>query len=210
MASVPPKGGRKHPQQEFIKVDTTNILFICGGAFNGLEDIIGARIGRKSMGFGADIQSRSQRPLGETLVQVQPQDLLKFGLIPEFVGRLPVLATLDELNEEALMRILKEPKNALVKQYQKLLELDRVALKFTDGALEAVAKEALKRKSGARGLRAILERAMLELMYELPSLKDVQGCLINEDFIIKHAAPIFTYRTAEDVAWDKPGMAVQQ
>ncbi|MCG2770989.1 MAG: ATP-dependent Clp protease ATP-binding subunit ClpX, partial [Desulfobacterales bacterium] len=210
MASVPPKGGRKHPQQEFIKVDTTNILFICGGAFNGLEDIIGARIGRKSMGFGADIQSRNQRPLGETLVQVQPQDLLKFGLIPEFVGRLPVLATLDELDEDALMRILKEPKNALVKQYQKLLELDRVALKFTDGALEAVAKEALKRKSGARGLRAILERAMLDLMYELPSLKDVQACLINEDFISKHAAPIYTYRSAEEVSWDKPGMAVQQ
>ncbi|MEJ2672439.1 MAG: AAA family ATPase, partial [Deltaproteobacteria bacterium] len=210
MASVPPKGGRKHPQQEFIKVDTTNILFICGGAFNGLEDIIGARIGRKSMGFGADIQSRAQRPLGEILVQVQPQDLLKFGLIPEFVGRLPVLATLDELNEEALVRILKEPKNALVKQYQKLLELDRVSLKFTDGALEAVAQEALKRKSGARGLRAILERAMLDLMYDLPSLKDVQGCLINEDFIIKHAAPILTYRPAEDMSWDKPGMAVQQ
>ena len=210
VASVPPQGGRKHPQQEFLQVDTTNILFICGGAFNGLEDIIGARIGRKSMGFGADIQSRNQRPLGKTLVQVQPQDLLKFGLIPEFVGRLPVLATLDELDEDALMRILKEPKNALVKQYQKLLELDRVALKFTDGALEAVAKEALKRKSGARGLRAILERAMLDLMYDLPSLKDVQECLINEDFISKHAAPIYTYRTAEDVAWDKPGMAVQQ
>ncbi len=175
MASVPPKGGRKHPQQEFIKVDTTNILFICGGAFNGLEDIIGSRIGRKSMGFGADIQSRAQRPLGEILVQVQPPDLLKFGLIPEFVGRLPVLATLDELNEDALVRILKEPKNALVKQYQKLLELDQVNLKFTDDALVAVAKDALKRKSGARGLRAILERAMLDLMYELPSLKDVHG-----------------------------------
>jgi ATP-dependent Clp protease ATP-binding subunit ClpX len=162
------------------------------------------------MGFGADIQSRANRPLGEILVQVQPQDLLKFGLIPEFVGRLPVLATLDELNEDALVRILKEPKNALVKQYQKLLDLDRVSLKFTDGALEAVAQEALKRKSGARGLRAILERAMLDLMYELPSLKDVQGCLINEDFIIKHAAPILTYRPAEDLSWDKPGMAVQQ
>ncbi|MCX5892963.1 MAG: ATP-dependent Clp protease ATP-binding subunit ClpX, partial [Deltaproteobacteria bacterium] len=132
MASVPPKGGRKHPQQEFIKVDTTNILFICGGAFNGLEDIIGSRTGRKSMGFGADIQSRNLRPLGEILVQVQPQDLLKFGLIPEFVGRLPVMATLDELSEIALVRILKEPKNALVKQYQKLLELDQVNLKFTD------------------------------------------------------------------------------
>jgi ATP-dependent Clp protease ATP-binding subunit ClpX len=210
MASVPPKGGRKHPQQEFIKVDTTNILFICGGAFNGLEDIIGSRIGRKVMGFGADIQSRSQRPLGEILSQVQPQDLLKFGLIPEFVGRLPVIATLDELNEEALVRILKEPKNALVKQYQKLLDLDRVALKFTDDALVAVAKEALKRKSGARGLRAILERAMLDLMYELPSLKDVRECLINEDFIIKHAAPIYTYGEAEEEPWDKPGMVVQQ
>ena len=156
------------------------------------------------------VASNSPAKSARTLAQLHPQDLLKFGLIPEFVGRLPVLATLDELNEDALMRILKEPKNALVKQYQKLLELDRVALKFTDGALEAVAKEALKRKSGARGLRAILERAMLDLMYDLPSLKDVQECLINEDFIIKHAAPIFTYRTAEDVTWDKPGMAVQQ
>jgi len=209
MASVPPKGGRKHPQQEFIKVDTTNILFICGGAFNSLEDIIGARIGRKAMGFGADIQTRGQRPLGEILVQVHPQDLLKFGLIPEFVGRLPVLATLDELNEEALVRILKEPRNALVRQYQKLLELDRVNLKFTEEALVAVSKEAQKRKSGARGLRAILERAMLDLMYELPSLKDVKDCLITEDFIIKHAAPILTYRSEEGVPWDKPGMAVQ-
>jgi ATP-dependent Clp protease ATP-binding subunit ClpX len=162
------------------------------------------------MGFGADIQSRAQRPLGEILIQVQPQDLLKFGLIPEFVGRLPVIATLDELNEDALVRILKEPKNALVKQYQKLLDLDRVSLKFTDDAMVAVAREALKRKSGARGLRAILERAMLDLMYELPSLKDVQECLINEDFILKHAAPIFTYRATEEVSWDKPGMVVQQ
>jgi ATP-dependent Clp protease ATP-binding subunit ClpX len=189
-------------------VDTTNILFICGGAFNGLEDIIGSRIGRKVMGFGADIQSRNQRPLGEILVQVQPPDLLKFGLIPEFVGRLPVLATLDELNEEALVRILKEPKNALVKQYQKLLELDQVNLKFTDDALVAVAKDALKRKSGARGLRAILEKAMLDMMYELPSLKDVNECLITEEFITKHAAPILTYRS-EEGAWDKPGVAVQ-
>jgi ATP-dependent Clp protease ATP-binding subunit ClpX len=211
MASVPPKGGRKHPQQEFIKVDTTNILFICGGAFNGLEDIIGARVGRKAMGFGADIQSRHQRPLGEVLVQVQPPDLLKFGLIPEFVGRLPVIATLDELDEPALVRILKEPKNALVKQYQKLLEMDRVALNFTDDALVAVAREAMKRKSGARGLRAILERAMLDLMYDLPSQKNVQECLINEDFIIKHAAPILTYETKEEeVAWDTPGRVVQQ
>ncbi|MBM4283977.1 MAG: ATP-dependent Clp protease ATP-binding subunit ClpX [Deltaproteobacteria bacterium] len=210
MASVPPKGGRKHPQQEFIKVDTTNILFICGGAFNGLEDIIGARIGRKSMGFGADIKTRQSRPLGETLSRVQPPDLLKFGLIPEFVGRLPVIATLDELDEEALVRILTEPKNALVKQFQKLLEMDQVSLKFTDSALEAVAREALKRKSGARGLRAILEGAMLDIMYELPSLNNVKECLINEDFILKHAAPILKYDMSAEPAWDQPGMVAEK
>ncbi len=210
MASVPPKGGRKHPQQEFIKVDTTNILFICGGAFNGLDDIIGARIGKKSMGFGADIKSKKERPLGEILAQVQPQDLLKFGLIPEFVGRLPVIATLDELDEAALVKILTEPRNALVKQFQKLMEMDRVMLKFTEDALVAVAQEALKRKSGARGLRAILEGAMLDLMYEIPSLKNVQECLINEDFILKHAAPIFTYGVSEEATWDKPGMVVEK
>jgi|UniRef100_A0A7C5AMU0 ATP-dependent Clp protease ATP-binding subunit ClpX len=210
LASVPPKGGRKHPQQEFIKVDTTNILFICGGAFNGLEDIIGARIGKKSLGFGADIKGKKDRPLGEILAQVQPQDLLKFGLIPEFVGRLPVIATLDELDEEALVKILTEPKNALVKQYQKLMEMDRVTLKFTPEALVAVAREALKRKSGARGLRAILEGAMLDLMYEIPSMRNVQECLINEDFIMKNAAPIYTYAVAEESSWDKPGMVVEK
>jgi len=210
MASVPPKGGRKHPQQEFIKVDTTNILFVCGGAFNGLEDIIGARIGKKSLGFGADIKGKKERPLGEILAKVQPQDLLKFGLIPEFVGRLPVIATLDELDEPALVKILTEPKNALVKQFQKLMEMDRVSLKFTEDALVAVAREALKRKSGARGLRAILEGAMLELMYEIPSLNNVQECLINEEFIIKHAAPIYTYGVAEETSWDKPGMVVEK
>jgi len=210
MASVPPKGGRKHPQQEFIKVDTTNILFICGGAFNGLDDIIGTRIGRKSMGFAADIKRRKELPLGEILAQVQPQDLLKFGLIPEFVGRLPVIATLDELDEAALMKILTEPKNALIKQFQKLMEMDRVTLNFSDDALLAVAQEALKRKSGARGLRAILESAMLELMYEIPSLKNVQECLINGDFILKHAAPIFTYGAAEEAAWEQPGKVVEK
>ena len=210
MASVPPKGGRKHPQQEFIKVDTTNILFICGGAFNGLDDIIGTRIGRKSMGFAADIKRRKELPLGEILAQVQPQDLLKFGLIPEFVGRLPVIATLDELDEGALMKILTEPKNALIKQFQKLMEMDRVTLNFSDDALLAVAQEALKRKSGARGLRAILEGAMLELMYEIPSLKNVQECLINGDFILKHAAPIFTYGAAEEAAWEQPGKVVEK
>ena len=211
MASVPPKGGRKHPQQEFIKVDTTNILFICGGAFNGLDDIIGARTGKKSMGFGAEIKTKKERHLGEILAQVQPQDLLKFGLIPEFVGRLPVIATLDELDEVALVKILTEPKNALVKQFQKLMEMDNVTVNFTDDALVAVAKEALKRKSGARGLRAILEGAMLELMYEVPSLKNIKECLINEDFIIKHAAPIFTYEaSAEEPSWDKPGKVVEK
>jgi ATP-dependent Clp protease ATP-binding subunit ClpX len=215
MASVPPKGGRKHPQQEFIKVDTTNILFICGGAFNGLDDIIGARTGKKSMGFGAEIKTKKERHLGEILAQVQPQDLLKFGLIPEFVGRLPVIATLDELDEAALVKILTEPKNALVKQFQKLMEMDNVKVKFTDDALESIAREALKRKSGARGLRAILEGAMLELMYEIPSLKNVQECLINAEFIIKHAAPIFTYGAAaadaaEDVSWEKPGIVVEK
>ncbi len=210
MASVPPKGGRKHPQQEFIKVDTTNILFICGGAFNGLEDIIGTRIGRKSLGFGADIKSKKDRPLGEILAKVHPQDLLKFGLIPEFVGRLPVIATLDELDKAALVKILTEPRNALVKQFQKLMEMDRVSLRFTEDALMAVAQEALKRKSGARGLRAILEGAMLELMYEIPSLQNVQECVINEGFIMKDGAPILTYSVPDEASWEKPGMVVEK
>jgi ATP-dependent Clp protease ATP-binding subunit ClpX len=191
-------------------VDTTKILFICGGAFNGLDDIIGARIGKKSMGFGADIKNKKERPLGEILAQVQPQDLLKFGLIPEFVGRLPVIATLEELDEAALVKILTEPKNALVKQFQKLMEMDRVSLKFTDDALVAVAKEALKRKSGARGLRAILEGAMLELMYEIPSLANVRECLITEDFIVKHAGPLYTYEVSEEASWEKPSIVVEK
>ncbi len=200
MASVPPKGGRKHPQQEFVKVDTTNILFICGGAFNGLEDIINARIGKKTMGFVADVQSRAHRKLGKTLPLVQPQDLLKFGLIPEFVGRLPVIATLEELDEEALVRILREPRNALVKQYQKLIEMEGVRLHFTDGALTAIAREALKRHSGARGLRAIMEQAMLDIMYEIPSLKNVRECLINEDVILKHEKPILIFEPQAESA----------
>ncbi|MBW1713756.1 MAG: ATP-dependent Clp protease ATP-binding subunit ClpX, partial [Deltaproteobacteria bacterium] len=158
-ASVPPKGGRKHPQQEFVKVDTTNILFICGGAFVGLDKTIQSRIGAKTMGFGSELISRQEKPIGEVLAKVQPEDLLKFGLIPEFIGRLPVVATLDELSEEALVRILTEPKNALVKQFQKLFEMEGVKLRFTEGALKAVAKQALNRKSGARGLRSILESA---------------------------------------------------
>jgi ATP-dependent Clp protease ATP-binding subunit ClpX len=197
MASVPPKGGRKHPQQEFLKVDTTNILFICGGAFAGLENIIGQRTGAKSMGFGADVAARKDRPLGETLALVEPVDLLKYGLIPEFIGRLPVVATLTELDEESLIQILKEPKNALVKQYQKLFEMEKVNLKFTDGALVAVARQALKRKTGARGLRSILENAMLEVMYEIPSQDRAKEVVINEDVIHNRAHPVILYECAE-------------
>ena len=201
MAAVPPKGGRKHPQQEFVKVDTTNILFICGGAFVGLEGVIKARIGVKTMGFGADIRKRKEeKNLGETLEQCQPEDLLSFGLIPEFVGRLPVVATLNELDEAILVRILKEPKNALVKQYQKLFEFEKINLKFTEGALVAVAREALKRKSGARGLRAILENALLDIMFELPSLKNVRECVVSEEVVINHEQPILLYEKQAESA----------
>ncbi len=194
LASVPPKGGRKHPQQEFVKVDTTNILFICGGAFNGLDKIIQTRKGAKVMGFGADIRKQSEKKrLGEILDQVQPQDLLRFGLIPELIGRLPVIATLDELSEEAMVRILTEPKNAIVRQYQKLFEMQRVDLKFTDGAIKAVAREALKRKSGARGLRSILEKAMLDIMFEIPSMKNVQECVVSEEVILHNESPILLF-----------------
>jgi ATP-dependent Clp protease ATP-binding subunit ClpX len=201
MAAVPPKGGRKHPQQEFVKVDTTNILFICGGAFVGLEGVIKARIGVKTMGFGADIRRRKEeKNLGETLEQCQPEDLLSFGLIPEFVGRLPVVATLNELDEAILVRILKEPKNALVKQYQKLFEFEKINLKFTEGALVAVAREALKRKSGARGLRAILENTLLDIMFELPSLKNVRECVVSEEVVINHEQPILLYEKQAESA----------
>ena len=197
MASVPPKGGRKHPQQEFLKVDTTNILFICGGAFAGLEGIVSQRIGAKNMGFGAVVKSDRDRQLGELLPQVGPADLLRYGLIPEFIGRLPVVATLDELDEEALVRILCEPKNALVKQYQKLFDMERVNLKFTDGALVAVAKEALKRKTGARGLRSILENAMLDVMYDIPSQDRVKEVVVNDEVILQGTQPIIVYDCAE-------------
>ena len=196
-ASVPPKGGRKHPQQEFLKVDTTNILFICGGAFSGLEKIISKRIGSKAMGFGAEVRSMKEEKLGELLGRIQPADLLKFGLIPEFVGRLPVIATLNELDEEALIQILREPKNALVKQYQRLFDMEKVNLKFTDGALVAIAKEALERKTGARGLRSILENAMLDIMYDIPSQDRVKEVVINEDVIISGGKPIVMYEVAE-------------
>ena len=200
MASVPPKGGRKHPQQEFLQIDTSNILFICGGAFVGLDTIIERRIGVKGLGFGADIQSRSDMEAGAVLGQVQAEDLLRFGLIPEFIGRLPVVATLRELNEEALIEILTTPKNALVKQYQRLFEFEDVRLRFTEGALRAVAKEALARKSGARGLRAILETAMLELMYELPSREDVEECVVNEDVIDQAAEPMLVLKREAESA----------
>jgi ATP-dependent Clp protease ATP-binding subunit ClpX len=196
-ASVPPKGGRKHPQQEFLKVDTTNILFICGGAFSGLETVIGQRVGAKTMGFGAESVQKDEQPLGEVLSQVEPGDLLKYGLIPEFIGRLPIVATLDELDEEALVRILCEPKNALVKQYQMLFDMENVNLKLTDGALVAVAKEALKRKTGARGLRSILENAMLDVMYDIPSQDRVREVVLDEDVVFKGTQPIIIYECAE-------------
>lgn len=196
-ASVPPKGGRKHPQQEFLKVDTTNILFICGGAFSGLEKIINKRIGSKAMGFGAEVRSIKEEDLGELLSKIQPTDLLKYGLIPEFVGRIPVIATLSELDEDALIQILREPKNALVKQYQRLFDMEKVHLKFTDGALVAIAKEALNRKTGARGLRSILENAMLDVMYDIPSQDRVKEVVLNEDVITKGVKPIILYDVAE-------------
>jgi ATP-dependent Clp protease ATP-binding subunit ClpX len=189
VANVPPKGGRKHPQQEFVQVDTTNILFLCGGAFHGLEGIIERRVGKRGMGFGAELKANTQRGLGEILARVMNEDLLKFGMIPEFVGRLPVLATLEELDEPALVRILTEPKNALVKQYQKMLELEGVSLRFTDDALHAISTVALERKAGARGLRSILESTMLDIMYEIPSRGDVSEVVISEDVILNGSEP---------------------
>ncbi len=200
MASVPPKGGRKHPQQEFLQIDTSNILFICGGAFCGLERIIERRIGVKGMGFNADIQIRADKRLGEVLREVEGEDLLRFGMIPEFVGRLPVVATLDELNEEALIEILTKPKNALTKQYQKLFELEDVRLRFTESALRAVARSALKRKSGARGLRAILEHTMLELMYDIPSRDDIEECVVSEEVIEQGQTPLRVYKREAESA----------
>ncbi len=193
LAAVPPKGGRKHPQQDFIKVDTTDILFICGGTFTGLEEIVQRRMGSKLMGFGAKIVSSKERSIGEILMHVQPEDLIKYGLIPEFLGRLPVIATLDELGEASLIRILKEPKNALIKQFEKLFELEGVNLRFTDSALSAIAREAMKRKSGARGLRAILEGCLLDIMYELPSIENVKECVVSEDVVLHGEKPILLY-----------------
>ena len=193
MASVPPKGGRKHPQQDFVKVDTSNILFICGGTFNGLDKIIRNRVGSKSMGFEAEIQSQQENDIDRITSLVQPEDLIKFGLIPEFIGRIPIIATLNSLSVEALVRILTEPKNALVKQYKKLFEVEGVELKFTEEAYLAIAKDATKRKSGARGLRAILESVMLDIMYDIPSMPDVRECVIGEEVITGNENPLLLY-----------------
>jgi ATP-dependent Clp protease ATP-binding subunit ClpX len=193
IANVPPKGGRKHPQQDFLQVDTSNILFICGGAFVGLDQIIQRRLGQSRLGFGAEIKSKSDMKLGELLSHVQPEDLLKFGLIPEFIGRLPVIATLHELNEEALIDILTKPKNSLVKQFHKLFEMDGVKLKFAKGALQAIAKKALARESGARGLRAIMEEAMLDVMYDVPSKQGIKEVVVNEEAILQGDPPLIVY-----------------
>jgi ATP-dependent Clp protease ATP-binding subunit ClpX len=198
VASVPPKGGRKHPQQELVKIDTTNILFICGGAFVGLENVVKKRQGTKSIGFGAKVVGDSKKKVGELLASVQPEDLLKFGLIPELVGRLPVIATMEELIEEDLIRILREPKNALTKQYQKLFEFEGINLRFTEGALLAIAKKALARKSGARGLRSVMEAAMLDVMYDLPSKSNVQECVISEQVITNGDYPVILYQNSPD------------
>ncbi|MBK6406883.1 MAG: ATP-dependent Clp protease ATP-binding subunit ClpX [Holophagales bacterium] len=196
VTNVPPQGGRKHPHQEFIQIDTTNILFICGGAFVGLEDIIGRRLTEKQMGFGAKIESKKQKRAGDTLEKAHPEDLIKFGMIPEFIGRVPVVATLHDLDKAALVAILKEPKNSLLKQYQTLLEFENVGLRFTDDAVEEVADEAMKRTLGARGLKVILEELMLDVMYRVPSEEEIEECVITKDVVQRRAAPILSLRKA--------------
>ena len=200
VANVPPKGGRKHPQQDFLQIDTTNILFICGGAFVGLDKIIERRLGKKTMGFGAEEKKQVDFERKSILSHARAEDLLKFGLIPEFIGRVPMVATLEELDEEALVEILKKPKNALVKQYQKLFEFESVKLKFTDGALRAIAREAMERKSGARGLRAILENLMLDVMYEVPSVSGVKECIVAEEVVGQGKQPILVYENEAELA----------
>ncbi|MCF8113251.1 MAG: ATP-dependent Clp protease ATP-binding subunit ClpX [Desulfotignum sp.] len=200
VASIPPKGGRKHPQQDYVKVDTANILFICGGTFTGLEKIVEQRISQKTMGFGAKITDKKQVNIGTLLEQLKPEDLIKFGLIPEFLGRLPIITTIGELSESSLVKILTEPKNALVKQYQELFKVEGVALQFTDEALEAMAREAVARKSGARGLRAIMEKTMLDIMYEIPSKEDVRECVVGEEVVLKNEPPILLYEQSKKQA----------
>ena len=197
VANVPPQGGRKHPHQEFIQVDTTNILFICGGAFDGLDKIIEKRTDKKSMGFGADIRSNIKKDIGETLKDILPEDLLKFGLIPEFIGRVPIIVTLEQLTEEAMISILTQPKNALVKQYMRLFEMDNVELEFDEDALKEIAHLTILRNTGARGLRAILEDIMLPVMYEIPSREDVAKVIITKDAVLKHSEPILVLKSSE-------------
>jgi ATP-dependent Clp protease ATP-binding subunit ClpX len=194
VANVPPQGGRKHPQQKYIEVNSKDILFICGGAFEGIDKIVAERIGVKQIGFGAEVKSRKEQSLSELYSQIEPEDLLKFGLIPELIGRLPIAATLGDLDQEALMAILTKPKNAIAKQYQKFFEMEGVRLEFTDGALQAVVRIAQKRQTGARGLRAVLEDAMLNIMYDLPSKRDVEVCTITEEVISQGLPPLVTYR----------------
>jgi ATP-dependent Clp protease ATP-binding subunit ClpX len=199
-AAVPPKGGRKHPQQDFLQIDTTHILFVCGGAFHGLESIIERRVRSKTMGFGAEIQSKVERKIGDILGLVEPQDLLKYGLIPEFIGRLPVVATLDDLTEEDLVKILTQPRNAITRQYQRLFDLDGVALRFAPDALQSIAREAIHKGTGARGLRAILEQRMLDIMYTIPTLEDVKECIVNREVILKKAEPILVFEKQQETA----------
>jgi ATP-dependent Clp protease ATP-binding subunit ClpX len=193
VASIPPKGGRKHPQQDYVKVDTSNILFICGGTFTGLEKVIERRLTQKTMGFGAKIADKKDINIGELLEQVKPEDLIRFGLIPEFLGRLPIITSIGELNENSLVKILTEPKNSLVKQYHELFKIEGVELQYTDEALEAMAREAVSRKSGARGLRAIMEETMLDIMYEIPSKENVRECVVGEEVVLKNEDPILLY-----------------
>ncbi|MEI6152564.1 MAG: ATP-dependent Clp protease ATP-binding subunit ClpX [Deltaproteobacteria bacterium] len=200
VANVPPKGGRKHPQQEYIKVDTSNILFICGGAFNGVDSIIANRIGKKGIGFGVDVEGGRDKRYSELIRDIQPEDLLKYGLIPEFIGRLPIIATLGELDEGALVEILKRPRNAIIKQYKKLFDLENVKLTFTEGAIRAISREAMKRKTGARALRSILEKVMLDVMYEIPNLSNIKECVLNEEAIVSHERPIFIYEEEAKIA----------
>ena len=200
IASIPPKGGRKHPQQDYVKVDTSNILFICGGTFTGLENLVEGRISKKSMGFGAKIAEKKDANIGDLLGKLKPEDLIKFGLIPEFLGRLPIITSIGELNESSLVKILTEPKNSLVKQYKELFRVEGVDLQFTDEALNAMAVEAVKRKSGARGLRAIMEETMLDIMYEIPSKENVKECVVGEEVVLKNEDPILLYEQSKKQA----------
>ncbi len=200
VANVPPKGGRKHPQQDYIKVNTSNILFICGGAFHSIDGLVASRIGKKGMGFGVDVEGGRDKRYSELIREIQPEDLLKYGLIPEFIGRLPITATLDELSEENLVEILKRPRNAISKQYKKLFELENVKLTFTEGAFRGIAKDAMKKKTGARGLRSIMEKVMLDVMYEIPSLANVKECVVSEEVIVNHERPILIYEEEAEIA----------